>query len=828
VKLGELLPGRASQRPVKASGAPAADSVFAPGDTELLQPLPGFGDRFADSVLDVFEPDCEPHLPPGYTAAAVAAPRPGAGARGAQAPGARRPAAAPGAIAASASAPAAAADPGATRAAAPPAVGSGGGAGARTQRPSRNKKAADRSAAPAGSATLETGSRRAIRAMPALLLLGVVGAFFFGWLHARGGGLGPMTDAHGHDVVAESQRLARLAPRAVAGDADAFPALRDARDALRRSLDAALSPAAPLAPADRGIGQLRALGKTVDEASAGVLALEGALREAGVLRQRLETVSATMIGDAETVVQRKMGVGTNPGELVQAGRLPPLAHRLPRELDLLLRGDPAAAQAAGATLAADLAQLREAAGALLAGSERLRIPATTDARGREALERLVATAASLADPVQAVAGALPAIREARLAAARLEAAAEPLRDAARAAGVGVVTTTADARWALWPAIGCVVLAVLAAIALMRAQARDNQLHRERIDRQLREAERLEHDAKRANDQNQAAILRLMNELQSVADGDLTVQATVSEDITGAIADSVNYTVEELRSLVSRINTTAEMVNAASSQAQMIASSLQAASEEQSREIRETGESVLRMAQQINEVSARATDSARVARQSLSASHDGAHAVHTAIEGMDAIRGHIQETAKRIKRLGESSQEIGEIVELISDITEQTNVLALNAAIQAASAGEAGRGFTVVAEEVQRLAERSAAATRQIASLIRTIQTDTQNAVAAMERSTQGVVEGTRQSDDAGRALDEIGRFSSRVAELIEEFSNSTSRQAASAGIVAQSIQRILIVTEQTSEGTLQTAGSIRQLAELSQELQNSVSRFKVA
>ena len=343
-----------------------------------------------------------------------------------------------------------------------------------------------------------------------------------------------------------------------------------------------------------------------------------------------------------------------------------------------------------------------------------------------------------------------------------------------------------------------------------------------------DANNLEQAAKRMNDQNQAAILRLMNELQEVADGDLTVQATVSEDITGAIADSVNYTVEELRSLVARINSTAELVNEASSKAQMTATSLQAASEQQSREIKETGEAVLRMAQQINEVSASAAESVQVARQSLRASQHGSSAVNNAIIGMNGIRDQIQETAKRIKRLGESSQEIGEIVELISDITEQTNVLALNAAIQAASAGEAGRGFTIVAEEVQRLAERSGEATKQISALIRTIQTDTQDAVAAMEQSTQGVVEGTRLSDEAGNALDEIGRVSSHLAELIEDFSDTTSKQAASAGTVAQAIQRILLVTEQTSEGTLQTAGSIRQLSELSQELKNSVARFKVS
>jgi twitching motility protein PilJ len=820
VKLGELRPGRAAQRPRQAPAARAGESAFAPGDTEFLQPPLGFGDRFADSVLDVFEPDCEPHLPPGPVGGLAGGERPAV-------PGSRRPAVASVAAGASASASAAApaADPAVGAAAAAPAA-DGAGARLRAPRPSRKMGGAEPGAAAA--VVLESGSRRVMRVMLALMLLGAVGAFFFGWLYASGGGLGQNIGAQGHDAVAESQRLARLAPRAAAGDADALPALRDARESLRRSLDAAIGPTAAFNASERAVGQLATHGKAADDAAGRVLAQESALRAAGALRQRVQASSAAMIADAETVVQRKLGFGTNPGELVLAGRLPPLAQRLPRELDLLLLGDAAAAQSAGATLATDLAQLRETAAALLAGSAPLRIPATTDARGREALERLAVAAAALVDPVQAVADALPAIREARLAAARLEAVAEPLRDAARAAGVGVVAASQGAWWAVWPAIGCVVIAVLAAVALMRAQARLSRLHRERIDRQLREAERLEHDAKRANDRNQAAILRLMNELQSVADGDLTVQATVSEDITGAIADSVNYTVEELRSLVSRINATAEMVNAASSQAQMIASSLQAASEEQSREIRDTGESVLRMAQQINEVSARASESAQVARHSLSASQDGTRAVHTAIEGMDAIRGHIQETAKRIKRLGESSQEIGEIVELISDITEQTNVLALNAAIQAASAGEAGRGFTVVAEEVQRLAERSAAATRQIAGLIRTIQTDTQNAVAAMERSTQGVVEGTRQSDDAGRALDEIGRFSSRVAELIEEFSNSTSRQAASAGIVAQSIQRILIVTEQTSEGTLQTAGSIRQLAELSQELQNSVSRFKVA
>jgi twitching motility protein PilJ len=309
---------------------------------------------------------------------------------------------------------------------------------------------------------------------------------------------------------------------------------------------------------------------------------------------------------------------------------------------------------------------------------------------------------------------------------------------------------------------------------------------------------------------------------------LTQQATVTEDITGAIADSVNYTVEELRVLVGQVQTTADRVNDATAQAEQTSTELLAASAEQLREIRETGQSVLDMASRINRVSDQAQQSATVARQSLQAAEQGLSAVQNAISGMNNIRDNIQETSKRIKRLGESSQEIGEITELISDITEQTNVLALNAAIQAASAGDAGRGFSVVAEEVQRLAERSAEATKQISALVKTIQTDTGDAVAAMEKSTQGVVEGAKLSDAAGSALTEIDRVSRRLADLIEDISKQTSREAQSANQVAGSIQHIFAVTEQTGEGTRSTANLIRELAKVADELKNSVSRFKVA
>jgi twitching motility protein PilJ len=287
-------------------------------------------------------------------------------------------------------------------------------------------------------------------------------------------------------------------------------------------------------------------------------------------------------------------------------------------------------------------------------------------------------------------------------------------------------------------------------------------------------------------------------------------------------------VEELRGLVGRVTATAEQVTNASNQAQTTSNSLLAASHQQSRDIQETGQAVMAMAVQITDVSRAAIESAEVASLSVSAAAEGAIAVGNAIAGMTDIRDQIQETSKRIKRLGESSQEIGEITELISDITEQTNVLALNAAIQAASAGEAGRGFSIVAEEVQRLAERSGEATKQIGALVRAIQTDTHDAVAAMEKSTFGVVEGARLSDAAGAALADIRRVSNRLAELIHGISAATEQQATSANGVAQNIQHILTVTERTQEGTQHTAQSIRELARLAQDLKDSVSRFKVS
>jgi twitching motility protein PilJ len=290
---------------------------------------------------------------------------------------------------------------------------------------------------------------------------------------------------------------------------------------------------------------------------------------------------------------------------------------------------------------------------------------------------------------------------------------------------------------------------------------------------------------------------------------------------------MNYTIDELRNLVTGVTNAAVQVTQKTAHAQSISTELLDAAERQSKEIEDTTKQVLQVSKSISEVSSTAEEGARVAQRSLSASDKGRLAVQNSISGMNDIREQIQETSKRIKRLGESSQEIGEIVELISDITEQTNVLALNAAIQAASAGEAGRGFSVVAEEVQRLAERSGEATKQIGAIVKTIQADTQDAVAAMEKSTQGVVEGAKLSDAAGQALTEIDQVTKNLAHLIQTISQATQTQANATTKVAQNMQDILEITRQTTRGTQQAAGSIRDLAAVAQELKSSVSGFKL-
>jgi twitching motility protein PilJ len=351
---------------------------------------------------------------------------------------------------------------------------------------------------------------------------------------------------------------------------------------------------------------------------------------------------------------------------------------------------------------------------------------------------------------------------------------------------------------------------------------------------LRRRQEAESESERArqiqeeNERNQIAILRLLDELGDLADGDLTVNATVSEDFTGAIADSVNFAIDQLRQLVLVINSTADRVSQSSEETQMNAIELAEASEHQAQEIAGVSAAINEMTVSIDQVSNNAAESATVAQRSVAISYNGAEVVQRSIEGMNVIRDQIQETSKRIKRLGESSQEIGDIVGLINDIADQTNVLALNAAIQASMAGEAGRGFAVVADEVQRLAERSANATKQIETLVKTIQADTSEAVMSMESTTSEVVRGARLAKDAGEALEEVQTVSNTLADLIQNISNAAMQQAESAGHISHTMNIIQDITSQTSSGTMATARSIGELNEMAAALQESVTGFKIS
>jgi len=631
-------------------------------------------------------------------------------------------------------------------------------------------------------------------------------------------------------ALMQSQRLAKSVSQALVGSASAFPEVRESAEVLARNVrglrDGSAEIAAAPAAAQAAIEPLTPLVDRAEKNAAVVAGQQKTLTQVGLALRAINRQSADLLETAETVMSLKLQQDAPAAELSVVGQLVMLTQRIGKSANEFLTTEGVSPEAVF-LLGKDLSAFRDLAKGVLDGSNELRLPGTRDAQTRERLTQLIAQYEKTRTEAAAILSNLQGLVAAREAQAAVVADSEPLRKGLEAlqeqlsgGGVGVGRTALIAFGVLLLAAG--------GFGFLRLFVADQAQRAREAELQRVQAQRQEQEAKRVNDANQAAILRLMNELQTVAEGDLTQQATVTEDITGAIADSVNYTVEELRTLVSQVQGTAGRVTDTTQQVENTSTELLAASTEQLREIRETGESVLQMASRINEVSAQAQQTAEVARRSLAAAESGREAVQNTIGGMNAMRDQIQETSKRIKRLGESSQEIGEITELISDITEQTNVLALNAAIQAASAGEAGRGFSVVAEEVQRLAERSGDATRQIAALVKAIQTDTQDAVAAMERSTQGVVDSTRLSDAAGAALGDIDRVTRQLAELIEQISGQARQEARSANVVAANIQHIFAVTEQTGEGTRSTAQMVRELSRTAEELKQSVARFKIA
>jgi len=624
-----------------------------------------------------------------------------------------------------------------------------------------------------------------------------------------------------------SQRLAKSSSLALQGDPVAFRQLRESRDAFADRLER-LTQGGELhditvPPSPEALQpQLQDLAgqwmKTAKNA-AQLLEMEKNLVSLGHDVALINNKNPQLLELAEQVAALKLQAGGSTREIAAANQMVMLTQRIAKNANALQVGDIIDPEVAF-LLGKDVNSFRDLLASLQKASEAARGNAPGESETRQKLAELETSFKEYQAAVGGILGNMQKLVLAKQAGSRISRDSEILLEASDQLSAAYQGNIAErATYGL-------VLAFLVALALSLLGLMA-KVYLDDARRSAAEAERSRQESEARNRQNQEAILRLMNELGDLADGDLTVTATVSEDITGAIADSINYTIEELRVLVRRINDAAGRVTKSTEIAQQTSAELLAAAQRQSGEIQDTGRSILSMARSMTQVSGEAGQSALVARQSLAAAGKGTQAVQDSIKGMNEIREQIQETSKRIKRLGESSQEIGEIVELISDITEQTNVLALNAAIQAASAGEAGRGFTVVAEEVQRLAERSGEATKQIAAIVKTIQTDTQDAVSAMEQSTQGVVEGAKRSDAAGQALAEIGQVSRNLAQLIDKISSATEEQASSATGVADKMQDILRITEQTTAGTQRTAQAVGELAGLATELKGSVAGFKV-
>jgi twitching motility protein PilJ len=682
----------------------------------------------------------------------------------------------------------------------------------------------------------------AARIMQVGLVLSLIALVVFTWLNSQETAKASVRTQIAGDLVMHSQRLGKAAPNAIQGNPEAFAQLEQSRMAINDALkllsaggewQGRVVPVADTYFAKR-VARISDIWQRSDRSATRLMSLQKELTGFGTTLQSLNKLNPILLELAEQIAIVSAQSGASAREVAAAGQLVMLTQRLGKNANEFLTPE-GINQDTAFMLGRDANTFQDIMTGFMEGSAVLRLPALANPDARARLQELQSAFASYRRELAGILGNLKNFIAAKQAERQIFADNESLRERLLELQQAYRAQETEGNWTHWALGTAGFLFLMFALALgllllneSRQLAAQAESRRMQSDQQRRKAMQEEESARTINQQNQAAILRLMNELQEVAEGNLLIRTTVSEDITGAIADSVNFTLEELRNLLVRVSYTAQQVGKSCGTAQNISSELLALAARQSNEIQQTGEAVLQMTAQIHQVSRAASESADVAQSSVSAAEQGESAVQNAIRGMQQLREQIQETAKRIKRLGDSSLEIGDITDLISDITEQTHVLALNAAIQAASAGEAGRGFAVVAEEVQRLAERCGDAVRQISTLVKTVQADAHEAVAAMERSTQGVVEGTRLSDAAGHALADIRRISHHLAELIRGISASSVEQASLADGVARNIDSILTVTEHTRHGTQQTASSVQELGELASELEVAIARFRIA
>jgi len=623
------------------------------------------------------------------------------------------------------------------------------------------------------------------------------------------------------EVQVLSQQISKVASAASAGNLDAFKDLKTTRDGIEANINAVrdgsdkdgipayAGEASVKDQLARWVDRWKPLRDAADKILSRSELVLSITETAGDFNSKIPQLTQRMDEIVRVLTDRNA-----PGrQISMASRQMLLADRMLRRVSDILKGGDQAVGAAD-QFGRDAQMYGQVLNGMLNGSSELNISSLSDPQARNILGEVQNLFSEIGSNVDKIQSASTEMFEVTESADSIGIDSQALLDQSKnvAAAFAQLPSKRAFPGLLWAIIsgGLMLTALLAMGWLYQASQR----------RQIRETEAL-------NKRNQDAILRLLDEMGSLAEGDLTVKATVTEDITGAIADSVNFAVEALRSLVTTINETAVQVAAAAQETQATAMHLAEAAEHQAQQITSASAAINEIAVSIDEVSKNSAESADVAQRSVQIATKGAEVVRQTIQGMDSIRDQIQETSKRIKRLGESSQEIGSIVELINDIAEQTNILALNAAIQAASAGEAGRGFAVVADEVQRLAERASGATKRIETLVQTIQSDTNEAVTSMEQTTAEVVAGARLAEDAGLALGEIEKVSGDLADLIQNISEAARQQSAAATNISATMNVIQEITTQTSVGASQTAESIGNLAQLAADLRRSVADYKL-
>jgi twitching motility protein PilJ len=628
--------------------------------------------------------------------------------------------------------------------------------------------------------------------------------------------------AHSGELRVLSQELAKNAVEAAGGKAEAFALLRGARDNfetrwtyLNKGNSKTGLPPAELA----GMTDVQGLWNKVSNNADQILQAQDIILSLHEVAATLAETIPQLQVEYDEIVEILLDNGAPADQVAVAQRQSWLAERIVRSVNKVLGGGEDAVMAADA-FGRDASLFGRVLNGMIEGNVAMNLSQVTDEEAVYALAEVAELFEFVSGSVDEILETSPELFQVREASDAIFADSAILLTETSALTNEFQTTTEGLSFLQLIAYLAALLAVASIIGLGYSSYQSTR-------DDLAETEMQQKEEAEKNEQNQLAILRLLDEIADLADGDLTTQATVTEDFTGAIADSINYAIDQMRNLVSAINETAVQVSSAAQETQATAMHLAEASEHQAQEIAGASAAINEMAVSIDQVSANASESSAVAERSVAIANKGAEVVQATIHGMDNIREQIQETSKRIKRLGESSQEIGDIVSLITDIADQTNILSLNAAIQASMAGDAGRGFAVVADEVQRLAERSAAATKQIEALVKTIQNDTNEAVISMETTTSEVVRGARLAQDAGVALEEIENVSKNLADLIQNISNAARQQASSAGHISNTMNVIQEITSQTSAGTTATAKSIGNLAEMANKLRESVAGFKL-